>query len=151
MPAQPGTDTNFRLVRNRFKDTTLPGIAGLISKMPREQAEAQLRQMTEAIHHESFYSVGTWSDPDQGLYVGWAARKGSFADGMPLRNEDSRITLIFSGEEFPEPNLIATLKQQGHAIPPSRSGYLVHRYETEPDFPRGLNGRFHGLVADRAR
>jgi asparagine synthase (glutamine-hydrolysing) len=119
--------------------------------MPREQAEAQLRQMTEAIHHESFYSVGTWSDPDQGLYVGWAARKGSFADGMPLRNEDSRITLVFSGEEFPEPNLIATLKQQGHAIPSSRSGYLVHRYESEPDFPRGLNGRFHGLVADRAR
>ena len=31
------------------------------------------------------------------------------------------------------------------------SSYLVHRYEEEPDFPKGLNGRFHGLVADRAR
>ena len=29
--------------------------------------------------------------------------------------------------------------------------YLVHRYEEEPDFPKRLNGRFHGLVADRAR
>ena len=151
MPAQPGTDTSFRLARNRCKDTTLPGIAGLISKMPREQAEAQLRQMIEAIHHESFYSVGTWSDPDQGLYVGWAARKGSFADGMPLRNEDGQITLVFSGEEFPEPTLVATLKEQGHVIPSNGSAYLVHRYENEPDFPKDLNGRFHGLVADRAR
>jgi len=107
--------------------------------------------MTEAIRHESFYCSGTWTDPDQGVYVGWATRQGSFADGMPLRNENGEITLIFSGEEFPEPNVIATLKEQGHAIQSNGSSYLVHRYEEEPDFPKGLNGRFHGLVADRIR
>ena len=129
----------------------MPGIVGLISKMSREQATAQLRQMTEAIRHEPFYSVGTWTDPDQGVYVGWAARRGSFADGMPLRNESSDITLIFSGEEFPEPNVIARLKEHGHAVQSDGSSYLVHRYEDERDFPKGLNGRFHGLVADRTR
>jgi asparagine synthase (glutamine-hydrolysing) len=129
----------------------MPGLVGLISKMPREQADVQLRQMTEAIRHEPFYSCGIWSDPEQGVYVGWAARKGSFADGMPVRNENGKITLFFSGEEFPEPNLIATLKEHGHAIGPNSASYLVHRYEEEPDFPKGLNGRFHGLVADRAR
>jgi len=27
----------------------------------------------------------------------------------------------------------------------------VHRYEEESDFPKGLNGRFHGLIVDRSR
>jgi asparagine synthase (glutamine-hydrolysing) len=129
----------------------MPGIVGLISKMPREQAEAQLRQMTEAIRHETFYSCGMWSDPVQGVYVGWTTRKGSFADGMPLRNENGEITLFFSGEEFPEPNLIAKLKEHGHAIESGSASYLVHRYESEPDFPKGLNGRFHGLIVDTAQ
>lgn len=129
----------------------MPGIVGLISKMPREQATVQVRRMTEAIHHETFYNFGTWADPDQGVYVGWAARKGSFADGMPLRNESGDITLIFSGEEFPEPNVTTRLKEHGHAVQSDGSSYLVHRYEDECDFPKGLNGRFHGLVADRIR
>ena len=29
--------------------------------------------------------------------------------------------------------------------------YLVHLYEEDPSFPAGLNGRFHGLLADRNR
>ncbi len=119
--------------------------------MSREQATVQVRRMTEGIHHEKFYSYGTWADPDQAVYVGWVARRGSFSDGMPLRNENGDITLIFSGEEFPEPNVIARLKRHGHAIQSNGSSYLVHRYEDERDFPKGLNGRFHGLVADRSR
>src|SRR5580704_12401746 len=129
----------------------MPGLVGLISKMPREKAEGQLRQMTEAIRHEPFYNSGTWSDPGLGAYVGWAARKGSFAGSMPVCNENGEITLFFSGEEFPEPNLIATLKASGHVIESNKASYLVHRYESEPDFPKGLNGRFHGVVVDRAR
>ena len=129
----------------------MPGVVGLISKMRCEQAEVQLRQMTEAIRHETFYNSGTWADPDQGVYVGWAARQGSFADSMPLHNEDGEVTLIFSGEEFPEPSVIARLKEHGHTFESTGSSYLAHRYEDECDFPKGLNGRFHGLVADRTR
>lgn len=129
----------------------MPGIVGLITKLPRERAERELREMVESLRHESFYSTGTWIDAEQGIYVGWVARKGSFADGMPLRNESGDITLTFSGEEFPEPGIVDALRKRGHAAAPNGASYLVHRYEEEPDFPRGLNGRFHGLVADRRR
>jgi len=129
----------------------LPGIVGIVTNRPRAVAEAELNQMLESLRHESFYTAGTWSDPAQGIYVGWVAREGSFAAGMPLRNERGDATLIFSGEEFPEPGTIQALRAAGHAVAPDGPSYLVHRYEDEPDFPKQLNGRFHGLVADRPR
>ncbi len=129
----------------------MPGIVGLITKMPRESAEPQLQQMVAAIRHESFYVTGTWIDESVGVYVGWAARANSFADGMPLFNERGDITLAFSGEEYPEPGIVRRLKERGHARPEKGSSYLVHLYEDDPAFPASLNGRFHGLVIDRSR
>ena len=70
---------------------------------------------------------------------------------MPVRNEDGQVTLFFSGEEFPDSGLKQTLRQRGHTFSDDDSSYLVHRYEDEAEFPKGLNGRFHGLVADRHR
>jgi len=129
----------------------MPGIVGLITKLPKETAEQQLLQMVQSLCHEPFYVSGTWIDSAQGIYVGWVARKGSFADRMPLQNERRDVTLVFSGEEFPEPHIIAALRERGHEFTPEGPSYLVHRYEDEPDFPKGLNGRFHGLAADRTR
>ena len=126
----------------------MPGIVGLITKMPRDCAERQLRQMVDTLRHEDYYVTGTWSDESLGVYVGWAARKDSFSDGMPLRNERGDVVLVYSGEEFPEPGTVQRLKQQGHEFDPTGSSYLVHRYEEEPSFPLGLNGRFQGLVVD---
>src|SRR5215472_13711273 len=108
--------------------------------MPRPSAEVQLRNMQEALHHESFYSTGTWIDEDLGVYVGWTALKNSFSDGMPIRNENGEVTLLFSGEEFPEANLKEALRQRRHKFSNEGSSYLVHRYEDEADFPKGLNG-----------
>jgi len=127
----------------------LPGIVGLITKLPRAAAEQQLLEMVKCLKHESFYNCGTWSDPKQGVYVGWVARSGSSADGMPVRNEDGQITLFLAGEEFPDPELKMALRRRGHLFSELDSSYLVHRYEDEADFPKGLNGRFHGLVANR--
>src|SRR5580693_6157704 len=126
----------------------MPGIVGLITKMPRDCAARQLRQMVDTLRHEDYYVTGTGSDESLGVYVGWAARKDSFSDGMPLRNERGDVVLVFSGEEFPEPGTVQRLKQQGHEFDPTGSSYLVHRYEEEPSFPLGLNGRFQGLVVD---
>jgi asparagine synthase (glutamine-hydrolysing) len=127
----------------------LPGIVGFITKkLPQAVAERQLLAMVKCLRHEPFYNCGTWSDPQQGVYVGWVARRGSFADGMPVRNEDGEITLFFSGEEFPEPDLKQELRRRGHAFSTESSSYLVHRYEDEAEFPKDLNGRFHGLVVD---
>jgi asparagine synthase (glutamine-hydrolysing) len=129
----------------------MPGLVGLITKKPREWAEPQLLLMLEALRHESFYVSGTWVDESLGVYVGWVARRGFFDDDMPLQNERGDVTMFFSGEEFPEPSMISGLRQRGHSIAPGGASYLVHRYEDEPDFPKGLNGRFHGLTADRTR
>jgi asparagine synthase (glutamine-hydrolysing) len=129
----------------------MPGIAGLITKMPREWAEPQLQRMVKSMCHESFYNAGTWIDESRGIYVGWTVRKNSFSDGMPLQNERGDVTLIFSGEEFPEPGIAQRLKERGHSVEGKGPNYLVHVYEEDSAFPKSLNGRFHGLLADRTK
>ena len=127
----------------------MPGIVGLITKMGRQDAEAQLRSMVRALQHESFYVSGTCIDEHQSLYIGWVARKGSFADTMPLHNEQGDLTLVFSGEDYPDPGAESRLRDRGHSFDPGTASYLVHQAEEDADFPRGLNGRFHGCLSDR--
>lgn len=129
----------------------MPGIVGIITRLPRERAEPLLLRMVEALRHESSYKTGSWIDEELGVYVGWAERKDSFADAMPLRNERNDVTLFFSGEEFSQPGAASVLKERGHDFAENGSSYLVHLYEEDSEFPKGLNGRFHGLIADRAR
>ena len=90
----------------------MPGIVGLISRQPRQWAEAQLLRMVESMRHEPFYKTGTWIDEALGVYVGWIEREHSFADGMPLRNESGDTVLVFSGEEFPDPGTSRSLKRK---------------------------------------
>ena len=129
----------------------MPGIVGLITKKSRAWAEPQLARMLDTLRHESFYASGTWIDETLGIYVGWAARENSFADGMPIRNERGDVVLVFSGEEYPEPGTASRLKEKGRGCSDHGSSYLVHVYQEDPDFPKNLNGRFQGLVADRSR
>jgi len=129
----------------------MPGIVGLITKMPRHWAEPQLLRMVEMLRHEPAYVSGTWIDEAMGIYVGWIARKDSFSDGMPLRNERGDAVLVFSGEEYPEPGTVQHLKEQGHEMTTKGPSYLIHLAEGDPEFPKGLNGRFHGLLTDRTR
>src|SRR6266571_3369034 len=129
----------------------MPGIVGLVTRMPRELAEPELLRMVAALCHEPFYSIGTWVDESRGVYVGWIVRKDSFSDGMPLRNEEGDVVLVFSGEEFPEPGTAHRLKERGHRLDMAGPSYLVHLYEEDRSFPAGLNGRFHGLLTDGTR
>jgi asparagine synthase (glutamine-hydrolysing) len=128
----------------------MPGIFGLITKRPRDWAEPQLLRMLNVLRHESFYVVGTHVDEAQGVYVGWTARKNSFCDGMPTRNERGDVILIFSGEEYPEPRTVGRLKERGHDFRAEGPSYLVHLYEEDPSFPKCLNGRFQGLLVESA-
>jgi Asparagine synthase (glutamine-hydrolyzing) len=70
---------------------------------------------------------------------------------MPLRNEQGDVALVFSGEEFPPPETVRYLRERGHAVEAEGTSYLIHLCEEDPAFPAGLNGRFHGLVADERR
>ena len=129
----------------------MPGIVGLITRKRREWAEPQLLRMLDTLRHESFYVTGTWIDESLGIYIGWVARGGSFSDTMPVQNERKDVELIFSGEEYPEPGTVGRLRGRGHECEPDGPSYLVHLYEEDPSFPKNLNGRFQGLVTDRAR
>ncbi len=129
----------------------MPGIVGLVTKMPRSWAEPQLLRMVEALRHESFYVAGTWIDETLGLYVGWIARENTFSDGMPLRNERGDIVLIFAGEDYPSPSIASDLKARGHNCEMDGPSYLPHLYEEDPNFLRNLNGRFHGIIADQTK
>jgi asparagine synthase (glutamine-hydrolysing) len=129
----------------------MPGIVGLITKMTREWAEPQLLRMMETLRHESSGVMGTWVDESLGVYVGWIARKDSFSESMPLRNERGDVVLVFSGEEYPEPGLDRSLKGRGHQLEQDGCSYLVHLAEEDTAFPSNLNGRFHGLLTDRTR
>lgn len=123
----------------------MPGIAGLITKMPREWAEPQLLRMVESMRHESFYGTGTWIDESLGIYVGWTVIKNSFADGMPLHDEQSDVSLIFSGEEYSRSEAV---HGNGHSVGDKQSSYLLNLCENT-GFPANLNGLFHGLLVDR--
>lgn len=127
----------------------MPGLVGLISKMPREWAEAQLVRMVEVLRHEPFYTSGTWVDESQGVYAGWIAQKNSFAGRMPLLNETGDVCLLFSGEDYPEPGTALRLKGRGHSIEMPGASYLVHLYEDDPSSLTTLNGQFHGLLVDQ--
>ncbi len=129
----------------------MPGIVGLITKKPREWAERELGHMVKRLLHEPFYTHGTWVDETLGVYIGWVAQENSFSEKMPVRNERNDVVVVFSGEDFPEPGTPRRVKERGHQCEEAGPSYLVHHYEDDPNFFGNLNGRFQGLVADRAR
>src|SRR5271166_5760626 len=129
----------------------MPGIVGFVTKMPRAQAEPRLLEMVESIRHEPSYKTGTWIDESAGIYVGWSVRKDSFADGMPLSNQQGSVVLIFSGEEYPDPAAVQRFKNRNGQAGARGPSYLLRMYEEGVPFPATLNGRFHGILIDRNR
>src|ERR1700689_2450156 len=110
----------------------MPGIVGLITKMPREWAEPRLLQMVSALRHESFYQTGTWIDESLGIYSGWILKDLKPQEKLPYSNERSDSQLIFSGEEFSDPGTVQNLKQLGHTFEEEGRSYLVHLSEEDP-------------------
>ena len=111
----------------------MPGIVGLITKRPRESAEPELQRMLGAILHDPSYTVGTWVDESLGVYVGWALRKGSFFNAMPIISELGDVVRVFSGEEYADPAAVTNIRPHGQS----------------QDWVALLNGRFQGLSVDR--
>ena len=109
----------------------MPGLVGLITDMPRPRAEALVRRMLAAVHHEPFYESRIAIDERRGVYVGCCTREPSTAGPMPQRNGAGDM-LAFSGEDF--------------SRPADERASLLERAVDEPCFPASLNGRFHGLL-----
>lgn len=127
----------------------MPGIAGIVSKANNRSFERDVDSMVRCMMHEPFYSSGSYFHKPVGLYVGWAVRKGSFSDCMPVWNERKDSCLIFSGEDFTDGDLLERLKTNGHEFDPSNASYLIHLYEEKGDgFLDGLCGQFQGVLYD---
>src|ERR1700733_10437749 len=126
----------------------MPGVVGVVTKQPASWAQVQVRQMVAALNHGEENVSGTWLDARMGVYAGWVSRKGSFSSAMPLQNERGNRTLIFAGEEYPDPQRVRQLREGGHQFAATGAEYLVHLSEEDASFPKSLNGRFHGLLID---
>lgn len=122
----------------------MPGIVGLMTRMPREQAACQLRRMLSSLRHEAFYETGIWIDETLGIYVGWC-EPNSVSAQMPMSNADESVLLLFSGEEFSE------TKGRDYGLGGRGSEYLIQSYANDRSFPAQLNGRFHGIAVDKVR
>jgi asparagine synthase (glutamine-hydrolysing) len=107
--------------------------------------------MLQAMSRDPQYEQGTFVEDGLGIYAGWTVRRGSFAAGTPYWNESRTATLLFAGEEFPDPGAVKQLRDAGHSVGTGTGAYLAHLYENDSEFPRSLNGWFHGLVIDRTR
>ena len=116
----------------------MPGLVGLITKLPRQIAEARLSRMVAALRHETSYLTGTWCDESLGLFVGWVERDEQVAACHFIRSEDRELTLSLSGEVFPEVDSSS-----------DKRSLLIQHAENDACFPRRLNGLFQGVLADR--
>lgn len=117
----------------------MPGLAGIISPLPKHQNADRLNQMLQAMHQESFYSFGTYFSEAAGLHVGWRCYKGSSSDCLPIRDERNALVMFFYGENFSE---IKFLKEKNdHSI---LEMFRKNRYGALKLF----NGWFYGLILD---
>jgi asparagine synthase (glutamine-hydrolysing) len=130
----------------------MPGIAGIISRIPKASLKADVNAMLEIMHHEKTYTVGTYEDRNLNVYVGWLCHNKSFSDCMPILNEEKDLSLFFTGESFEDADNLKILKKAGHCFCGSNASYLIHLYEQDSEqFLRQLNGWFAGIILDHRR
>lgn len=130
----------------------MPGIVGIISKNSCDLNEHNLRIMIKCMMHEPAYISESYLNDELGIYVGSICHADSFADCMPVFNEQKDMVLMFAGENFSDHALEGDLKRRGHEFKPSHASSLIHLYEEEgDDFLNSLNGWFSGLLLDLRR
>jgi|ERR1017187_201362 asparagine synthase (glutamine-hydrolysing) len=130
----------------------MSAIAGVINRKHTAGYERAVKDMVAVMRHESFYTTGTFYDPELEVFVGWVAHENSFADRQAFQNEHKDITLVFSGECFVDAKTKNQLKQNGHSFSETGGDCLVHLYEEQSEkFFEKLNGLFSGLLIDQRR
>lgn len=128
----------------------MPGLAGLITGLPKESCEQRLNLMVGVIRHEAFYNHGRYLNIEMFTHIGWTCHKRSFTDCLPIFNEKRDIILFLAGEVFADSDQILDLRRKGHEFTEDDASYLVHLYEELGDkFFGDLNGCFSGFLIDR--
>ena len=128
----------------------MPGIVGIISRLPAAENERIVKTMVAVMQHESFYVTGTIAAIELGVAAGWLAHPDSFAASQIFWNEQKDVALVFSGECFVSAETRRQLKENGHSFSETGGDCLVHLYEDQgAKFFERLNGLFSGLIIDR--
>jgi asparagine synthase (glutamine-hydrolysing) len=121
------------------RESSMPGIVGIIGRGPRGQHEVDLKLMIDCMMHEPFYQSGSYINEALGVYVGWTCHEDSYADCMPATTENKDVVLLFAGEQFAEKSNVEDRRASG----------LVRGYEEEgEEFLKNLNGWFSALLVD---
>jgi len=107
--------------------------------------------MVGAMHHDPAWNVATWIDEATGVYVGRVERRNSSSNGMTVFNERRDIALVISGEQFSCPEIRTGSGSSGQSADCSGHPWVSRFYDDDPEFPKKLNGRFHGVLTDRRR
>lgn len=127
----------------------MPGITGIITTHLSEQNNINLKIMINSMMHETIYNFGSYTNEAIGIYLGWVCHKDSTVDCMPIWNEKKDKFLLFYGENFPDREIIDSLKKNGHEFNSCNSSYLIHLFEEKgDDFFLYLNGFYHGVLVD---
>ncbi len=128
----------------------MPGITGIIGIKSLRERPQVLAQMAQCMRHDPSSSLGSLSNEELGVWIGWVWREGS--DCLPAWNETKDICIALIGETFPEQADLARLKSNGHEFGSEDASYLVHLYEEKGlDFLRDINGYFGGVLIDLRR
>ncbi len=114
------------------------GLVGLITRLPRHDAEAKLLRMVAALRRGTTDVSGTWRNEDLGIYAGWVEHGDVSSKNVPMHNESRDLALLISGEVFPESDAC-----------PGQPSQLIQAAENDPCFPKRLNGLFHGILSDK--
>jgi len=128
----------------------MPGILGILSSIPEQEAKAQLATMLQCMLHEPFYTHGTYLLPEHGCYLGWVNHADSFSDCNPIISPTRDVVIIFSGEHFAHQDALSIgEQQQQHKHHGATASQLLSLYEAKGDeFLLALNGWFAGVLVD---
>ena len=96
----------------------MPGICGFIGTGSPARRAAEVQLMRKQMEHEPFYSSGTMAEESLGVWAGWTAHQGSFADCMPVWNEAGDICLLFTGEHYADQSDLDQVRARGHVFDP---------------------------------
>jgi asparagine synthase (glutamine-hydrolysing) len=122
----------------------MPGIAGLIGNISKEEGLRRVGEMLQAMAYEPFYSTGVYADERLGVYAGWVVHLDSFCDCMPVKSTSGQTNILLDGEVFNSRN-------QSGSVGEFKADYLADLYEELGEaFFGELNGTFSGLVVDSA-
>jgi len=130
----------------------MPGIAGIVGRDSAEGNESALDAMVSRMMHEEFYASGTYINTRLGSSIGWACRKESYSDCLPVWNDREDICLVVLGDSVLAESIAggATDRRGIPSCPDPRR--IIARYEEAGDrVLEELNGWFSGVLLDLRR